>query len=107
MSLDVTLTAKRIVDVYSANITHNLGEMAAEAGIYQILWRPEELAVRNARDLIVPLTQGLLLLKTDPERFKKFDAPNGWGVYENFVEFVEKYLYACAENPDAKVHACR
>lgn len=30
-------------EVYSANITHNLGRMAAEAGIYEALWRPGEL----------------------------------------------------------------
>ncbi len=29
-------------EVYSANITHNLGEMADKAGIYYALWRPEE-----------------------------------------------------------------
>ena len=34
MSLDVTLTAVRPTEVYSANITHNLW-MAEEAGIYQ------------------------------------------------------------------------
>src|SRR5690606_2662000 len=29
--------------VYSANITHNLGKMAYEAGIYEALWRPHRL----------------------------------------------------------------
>lgn len=27
---------------YSANITHNLGNMAQAAGIYHPVWRPEE-----------------------------------------------------------------
>ena len=31
MSLDVYLTAMRKTEVYSANITHNLGKMALEA----------------------------------------------------------------------------
>ena len=31
-------------EVYSANITHNLGGMAREGGIYQACWRPEEIA---------------------------------------------------------------
>lgn len=30
-------------EVYSANITHNLGKMAGEAGIYYALWHPGEL----------------------------------------------------------------
>ncbi len=29
--------------LYWRNITHNLGRMAVEAGIYEALWRPEEL----------------------------------------------------------------
>jgi len=30
-------------EIYSANITHNLGKMANKAGIYEALWRPGEL----------------------------------------------------------------
>ena len=29
--------------VYGANITHNLGQMADKAGIYEALWRPYRL----------------------------------------------------------------
>ena len=63
---------------YNANITHNLGAMAKEAGIYQHCWRPEEIDVTTARQLIEPLRAGLALMESDPNRFKKFDAPNGW-----------------------------
>ena len=107
MSLDVYLTEIKEVDVYSQNITHNLTEMADEAGIYQHLWRPEEIGITKAKQLIKPLGLGLRLLKSDPERFKKFNSPNGWGVYEHFVEFVENYLTACKEFPKAKVNVSR
>jgi hypothetical protein len=103
MSLDVYLEAVRQTTVYEANITHNLGKMAEEAGIYYYLWRPSEIGVHKAEQLIVPLTEGLKKLKADPERFQKFNASNGWGMYEHFVPFVEKYLEACIENPDADV----
>ena len=43
MSLDVYLTDAEGREVFSANITHNLGAMAKEAGIYMHLWRPDEL----------------------------------------------------------------
>ena len=107
MSLDVTLTAPRPTEVYWRNITHNLGKMAAEAGIYQHLWRPEEIGITHADQLIEPLTEGLARLKADPEHYSKFNAPNGWGLYEHFVPFVEDYLRACRENPDAEVTVCR
>jgi hypothetical protein len=103
MSLDVILSER----VYSANITHNLGKMAQEAGIYAALWRPEEAGYYNAEDLIEPLTKGLTLLTADPERFKAFDSPNGWGVYEHFVLFVAKYLQACVEHPNSIISVNR
>jgi len=93
--------------VYTANITHNLGKMAEEAGIYGYLWRPNEIGITRAEQLIKPLSIGLALLKSDPERFKKFDAKNGWGLYIHFVPFVEKYLQACKEYPDAEVSVGR
>lgn len=94
-------------EVYSANITHNLGKMASEAGIYQHLWRPEELGIHKAKDLIEPLTEGLTLLRSDPARFKAFNPENGWGNYEGLVEFVDKYLNACIEFPNADVRIWR
>lgn len=107
MSLDVYLTVTQPTEVYSANITHNLGAMAAEAGIYQHLWRPEEIGITKAADLIEPLRAGLALMKADPPRFEKHNAPNGWGLYKHFVPFVETYLAACIEQPDADVRVSR
>ena len=81
--------------------------MASECGIYKHLWRPEELGIKKAIQLIEPLTVGLRSLKADPDKYKKFNAPNGWGKYEHFVEFVEEYLNACVENPDADISVSR
>lgn len=123
MSLDVCLEAPQVPKkchhcdgtgfytdsdaYYSSNITHNLGQMASAAGIYMHLWRPDELKINKAVDLIEPLRKGLALLKSDPKEFKKFNAPNGWGLYENFVPFVENYLKACEEHPEAIVRVSR
>lgn len=120
MSLDVYLNRRNKIEcdcgkvhfseaeqVYWANITHNLGEMAKAADIYNELWRPDENGIEVAKQLIEPLFAGLGRLKADPEKFKVFNASNGWGLYENFVPFVEKYLAACIENPDAAVSASR
>lgn len=107
MSLWVSLTAIRPTEVYDANITHNLGKMADKAGIYEYLWRPEEKEVKVAEQLIYPLEKGLELLKKEPEYFKQFNPENGWGSYERLIEFVEKYLQACKDNPDADVRASR
>ena len=92
---------------FSANITHNLNKMADAAGIYQAIWRPEEIAAVRARDLIVPLTAGLAGLRLNPEKFKAFNPGNKWGDYKGFVAWVERYLNACIEHPDARIRAER
>lgn len=113
--------------VFSANITHNLGKMAGEAGIYEALWRPhrlkpgynisdddhkaelkfEEENPSKAEDLIGMLGLGLDVLKSDPEHFKKLNPENGWGNYDGLVRFVEKYLNACQEYPDSDIEISR
>lgn len=107
MSLDVTLTANRPTCVFDYNITHNLNTMAMEAGVYQYLWRPDEIGITKAAELIEPLTIGLATLENDPVHFKKLNPENGWGRYEDLVEFVRSYLKACKENPDAEIYISR
>ena len=95
------------VCVYSSNITHNLGAMAREVGLYVYLWRPEEVNLTLAKNLIQPLTEGLKRLKENPEEFKKFNPENGWGTYEGLVSFTENYLDACKQYPEAVIHVSR
>jgi len=120
MSLDVYLTdTKKIVcdcgkvhkldteEVFEANITHNLNKMADEAGIYQHLWRPEELGISHAKELIQPIEKALNHMKANQEQYEKFNSPNGWGMYEHFVPWIESYLEACKEFPDAVINVSR
>lgn len=93
--------------VYSGNITHNLNSMASEAGIYKHLWRPEELGIERAEQLIEPLKEGLALLNSYPERFKVHNPENGWGNYEGLCRFVAEYLNACIRFPRAYVRVSR
>ena len=90
-------------EVFTANITHNLVKMAEEAGIYECLWRPDELGITQAESLIKLLSEGLRKLKRDPERFLPLNPPNGWGSYDDFVPWLERYLIACITYPEAKV----
>lgn len=107
MSLDVYLTAVRPTEVFWKNITHNLTVMARAAGLYAALWCPEDLKISRAVELVPLLEQGLAALKSDPERFRALNPENGWGTYEGLVEFVEGYLAACRENPDAEIRVWR
>ena len=107
MGLDVSLVGAIGKEIYSSNITHNLGKMAEAAGIYSCLWRPDENGLTKASELIEPLRTGLALLESDPKKFAAFNSPNGWGLYEHFVPFVRSYLEACENTPDARVEVSR
>lgn len=107
MSLDVYLEVVQPVSVFNYNITHNLVPMAREAGIYLACWRPEEIGAEKAADLVPILTEGLRVLREDPDRFKALNPENGWGSYEGLVRFVQSYLDACMESPEAAVRASR
>ena len=101
MSLDFRLKKMQMTTVFDSNITHNLGKMADAVGVYYALWHPEEKGYKTALDIISILEEGLKQLELEPEKFKKFNAPNGWGKYEHFVPFVKGCLSACKTYPDA------
>ena len=140
MSLDVTLYRNYHVsydggktleekqeDLYSANITHNLGEMAEEAGIYKALWRPYQLKEGynipkddheaeweyedsnpvKAHEIIEKIEKGLEDMKARPNHYKKFNSSNGWGTYHNFVSWIEEYLKALKDYPESFVECDR
>jgi hypothetical protein len=136
MSLDVTLYRNYHVSydegktlepqresLYWANITHNLGKMAAEAGIYEALWRPyqlkegynipkddyqaeykfEEANPVRAYEIIPVIEKGLEDMIARPKHYEKFNSSNGWGMYHNFVPWIEEYLKALKEFPESQV----
>ena len=107
MSLTVYLKEMCPTDVYRGNVTHNLTEMARAAGLYEVLWRPDELGLTHAKQLIQPLQDGLTALQADPPRYKDLEPSNGWGTYEGLVGFVTGYLTACQEHPDATLEISR
>lgn len=107
MSLDVYLKDDDGDVLFWTNITHNLGRMAKEAGIYEAIWRPEEVPASCPKHVIETIETGLLLMKSDPDRFKKYDSDNGWGTYDQFVPWVEELLHAYKEMPELIIYTSR
>lgn len=93
--------------VWHRNITHNLGRMAEAAGLYHALWRPEEIGATHAHMLVGRLEEGIRKLTSDPDRFTPLNPANGWGTYEQLVDFTRSFLAACNAHPDCTVYACR
>lgn len=75
--------------------------------------RDELEAKVRAHHLIPVLRDGIAKLKADPAKYKiyepKPDPHTGepWGQLKHFVPWLEKYLAACEEHPDALVRVSR
>lgn len=104
MSLDLSLTAVRPTLVFDSNITHNLGRMAREAGLYDALWDSHGAL---AATLIDDLKWGLMDLVGNADKYRALAPANGWGSYEGLVQFTQEFYNACVANPDATVGVCK
>ena len=114
MSLDVYLRVTKPVEVFDANITHNLNKMASQVKLYNgmtlydVMWRPDEQeGLKFAKDIAELLDEGWNILLADPDRFKTYNPENGWGSYDGLCEFVYEYRNACWDNPDAEIGVSR
>ena len=107
MGLDVYLKEVKPCKIWAIAITHNLNTMAEAAGLYECMWRPEEMHITLASQMIHPLRCGIAVLKHDKEKLEKMNPENGYGSYDSLLRVAEKYLAACEENPNATVEACR
>jgi len=86
---------------WDCNITYNLGKMLRAAGF------PAWEALRGAP---ASETGGMLAkvadtLEGNPDHFKTFNPPNGWGDYDGCVRWVQDFADACASYPRATIGA--
>jgi hypothetical protein len=100
VSLDISLSAVIETTVVSKNITHNLTRMWQEAGIYDALYNSKG---KTAKEVLPTLEDGLKLMISDPERFKKFDSDNGWGLYKNALPWLAELVVEFKQYPDGVI----
>lgn len=89
-------------DFWCGNITHNLSEMAArcfsdEYSLYDLLWRDNE--PDDIIYYVYQLYSCLIELEDNPDKYKKYNSSNGWGTYEQLVEFVRSFIHALIDMP--------
>jgi hypothetical protein len=99
MSLDVSINNGE-TEVFSKNITHNLKEMWIEAGVYDALYKSEG---KTVGDVLPALEKGLGEMIAGPERFEKFDSPNGWGKYKQALPWLQDLVSQFKNHPDGVI----
>jgi hypothetical protein len=102
-----SIDAVKEVEVFSRDITHNLGTMAVVADVYNCLWTPSELGIKEAKDMIPYLEKGLKYMKDEREYLETFNPSNGWGDYTVLLDFVRLTLKACRDYPEGRIHVHR
>jgi hypothetical protein len=105
VSLDIALTHKGQT-VWEGNITHNLGKMADRAGMYEAIWRPDELGY-DAHDVLDDVRDGLHHMLTFREDHESLNPENGWGDYEALARFAFEYALALSKYPTAEIDVSR
>lgn len=98
-------------EFWHGNITHNLCGMAEDCmsfdeydqyyNLYDLLWRDTQAPFEGnyINVYIAHLAYCLYVLKNDPEHFKQFNPPNGWGTYEQLCQFTEEFIKALVSMP--------
>jgi hypothetical protein len=89
---------------FDANITHNLVPMWREAGCADALYENDG---KTAGGILPALEAAVVAMRSDPARFMKHDSPNGWGLYEHALPWLEKLTNACRLHPDFIVRVSR
>ncbi len=111
MSLDISLVfepetgGKPVsLEVYTANITHNLTPMWRQAGCYWALYASDgSLAV----EIVAALKSAYAMMYEQLDCFKALEPSNKWGSYEGALKFLDDLIQACEDYPKAIVRVSR
>lgn len=101
MSLDVSVKAKRVVDVYEDNITYNLAPMYYKC--IDIDGGLKALNGMKCKNAVPVLNRAIDDLIENKEEYEKLNPKNGWGSYEGLLKSLKSLRIACLENPNGKV----
>ena len=95
---------------WHGNITHNMGKMAREVPVegtnltlYDLLWHPEDQGLNMAgapgyREYVL---KGFSYLRSHRKELLPFNPDNGWGNYDQLLEFTENFLIHLIKAEDA------
>lgn len=111
MSLDIDLIEDGVT-VYTCNITNNLSKMiqAFDRKYYLALWHPYTLedfrghSEVMANELVSYYEETLLELTKNRKEYERYNSPNGWGTYDDFLPTLVQLISYCHKYPKSVIH---
>lgn len=78
------------------NITYNLHDMMVAAGVGV----NEHLVGKTGAEVAMLITNALIDMHKDPEKYQKLNPPNGWGSYDCLIEALGKLRDIATDNSE-------
>lgn len=102
MSLDISITAQREVEIYEANITYNLAPMYykcvdKEKGL-------KKLDNMNCKKALPIVNKAITDMLNNANEYRKLNPANGWGSYEGLLAKLQEIRNCCESNPDGIIN---
>ena len=98
MSLDISISAKRTVEIYEANVTYNLSDMYYKCIDTEYGYR--KLDGMKCDEALPILNNAIQDMITNAADYKKFNPANGWGSYDGLLKQMQQMRDCCEKNPD-------
>jgi hypothetical protein len=99
MSLYLSLSAMRNVEIFHATISHAAYQLAEDVGVYNVLWNPSKAGISNAGQMIPALEWALADLDDNRERHLRY----GQLTYQALRDTLINLKGYCLTDPDASV----
>lgn len=100
MDLDTGGATPEVINLYSANYTHNACRMWERAGVYDALYMSDG---RLAGEVVATLWAGVARMTDDPAGFEALNPPNGWGSYATALPWLREVATAFRSHPKARI----
>ena len=98
MSVDLSIKAKRLVEIYETNITYNLAPMYYKAIDKELgLKKIKGMSCKKALPIIENAIKDMI---DNKEEYKKLNPKNGWGTYDGLLEKFKEIRNICEDNLD-------
>ncbi len=102
MSLDISITAKREVEIFEANITYNLSDM-----YYKCIDKKrgfKKLDNMKCKEALPIINNAITDMLNNANEYRKLNPRNGWGSYEGLLTKLQEMRNCCESNPDGIIN---